>query len=101
MKFSVELKSENALNFLRRLGYAPEGVDPKTGEWRFSRPLRGARYPRFHIYLPPVQTNQKAFLNLHLDQKQPGYEGSSAHSGEYEGQLVETEAKRILSEASQ
>ena len=112
MKFSVELKNENALNFLRRLGYAPEGADPKTGEWRFSRALRGARYPRFHVYLPParnathsvaggpVQTNQKAFLNLHLDQKQPSYQGSSAHSGEYDGTLVEAEAKRISSAAS-
>ena len=101
MKFSVELKNENALNFLRSCGYAPEGQDPKTGEFRFSRALRGARYPRFHVYLPPVQTNQKAFLNLHLDQKQPSYEGSSAHSGEYEGTLVEAEAKRILSAALQ
>jgi hypothetical protein len=101
MKFLVELKNENALNFLRSCGYAPEGADPKTGEWRFSRALRGARYPRFHLYVNAPVHSQAITLSLHLDQKQPSYEGSSAHSGEYEGTLVEAEAKRILSAALQ
>ena len=100
MKFLVELKSETPLNFFRSCGYAPEGQDPKTGEFRFARPLRGARYPRFHLYVNAPVGNQTITLSLHLDQKQPSYEGSSAHSGEYEGTLVETEAKRILNAAS-
>lgn len=34
-------------------------------------------------------------LNLHLDQKQPSYQGSHAHSGEYKGALIEVEVARI------
>ena len=34
-------------------------------------------------------------LTLHLDQKQPSYKGTSMHAGEYSGELVEKEAKRI------
>ena len=34
-------------------------------------------------------------FNLHLDQKKPTYEGHVAHSGEYDGELVEEEAERI------
>jgi hypothetical protein len=97
MKFSIELKKETPLNFLRRCGYAPEGQDQKTGEFRFSRPLRGARYPRFHLYVNALVHSQTITLSLHLDQKQPSYQGSSAHSGEYDGALVEAETKRILS----
>ena len=99
MKFSIELKGQTTLNVLRRCGYAPEGQDQKTGEFRFSKPLRGARYPRFHAYC--VESAQRLIISLHLDQKQPSYEGSSAHSGEYDGALVEAETKRILSAAFQ
>jgi hypothetical protein len=34
-------------------------------------------------------------FNLHLDQKQPSYSGSRAHSGEYDGELVESEMERL------
>ena len=36
-------------------------------------------------------------INLHLDQKRPVYRGTSAHGGEYEGEVVEQEAARIIS----
>ncbi|MCH7552279.1 hypothetical protein IIB49_02720, partial [Patescibacteria group bacterium] len=52
-------------------------------------------YPRFHIYAK--EQEDTASLNIHLDQKQPSYEGSSAHSGEYEGSLIEQEVERIQS----
>jgi hypothetical protein len=34
-------------------------------------------------------------VNLHVDQKEASYEGTSAHGGEYEGPLVEQEMARI------
>lgn len=61
----------------------------KIGEMRFSRSLLGRRYPRFHLYC------RENSCNLHLDQKQPSYKGTTAHSGEYDGVLVEDEVERI------
>ena len=34
-------------------------------------------------------------MNLHLDQKEASYSGTSAHGGEYKGPLVEREMQRI------
>ncbi len=98
MKFNISLEKEHLPNILRKCGYAPEGTDERTGELRFSRSLRGRRYPRFHLYA--VTDEKEARLNLHIDQKQPSYQGSSAHSGEYDGTLVEQEVERIQSTAS-
>ena len=94
MKFQISLDNENLLVSLRKCGYAPEGRDPKTGELRFWKSVTGRRFPRFHLYA--VQQDNEATLNLHLDQKAPSYQGSAAHSGEYEGPLVEQEMQRIL-----
>lgn len=94
MKFSLNLASTTILSFLRESGYSPEGTDEKTGELRFARPLRGARYPRFHLYC-----TKEGRCALHLDQKQPSYNGTSAHSGEYNGPLVEQEVTRLNSPA--
>ena len=94
MKFNISLEKEHLLNIMRKCGYAPDGQDDKTGELRFFRSLLGRRYPRFHIYTK--EQNNAATLNLHLDQKQPSYQGSSAHSGEYDGPLIEREIERIL-----
>jgi len=93
MKFNLNPDPDTLSSFLRQAGYAPEGQDPRTGELRFTRSLTGRRYPRFHLYCHE-ETNS---CNLHLDQKQPSYQGNSAHSGEYEGTLVELEAERIVS----
>jgi len=95
MKINISLKKEHLLNIMRKCGYAPDTRDERTGELRFFRSLTGRRYPRFHIYA--LKQDNVAMLNLHLDQKQPSYQGSSAHSGEYEGSLVEQEAQRIQS----
>lgn len=80
---------------MRKCGYTPDGKDERTDELRFFRSLSGRRYPRFHLYATIL--DDEATLNLHVDQKQPSYQGSSAHSGEYDGPLVENEAQRILS----
>ena len=97
MRIEIALPKENILTVMRHCGYAPEGADESTGELKWTRPLIGRRYPRFHIYSRVSPDNTKATLELHLDQKQPSYEGSRAHSGEYDGLGVEREAKRILS----
>lgn len=95
MKFTIPLTSETLQNVLRTCNYTPDGSDSRTGELRFFKSARGGKYPRFHIYAR--QENNNATLNIHLDQKQVSYEGSSAHSGEYDGPLLEQEVARIQS----
>lgn len=97
MKFEITLKRGSISSFFRDCGYMPLGLDPKTQDLVFAKSLASGRYPRFHIY---CKTNPGSFVfsaNLHLDQKQPSYKGVSAHSGEYDGTLLESEAKRIQS----
>lgn len=89
MRFHLQ-QGENVAVFLRRKGYHSEGMDRRTGELRFARSLGRGAYPKFHLYC----TNEGS-CNLHVDHKAPSYEGSSAHSGEYEGEIVEGEAARI------
>lgn len=74
---------------MKSAGYFFEGSNMK--ELVYARPPHG--YPRFHIYLKIE--NENLVFNLHLDQKKPIYRGASAHAGEYQGQAVEDEAKRI------
>lgn len=109
MRFEAKFPKENFPLLMRRTGYAPEGTDEKTGEWRFSRYLGyggRSRYPRFHMYCSMRPKERTASCNLHIDQRQPSYNakryidtsrygGVSAHSGEYEGELVEEEVRRI------
>ena len=95
MKIEIPLPSGNILTVMRSYSYAPEGQDESTGEQKWVRSLVGRRYPRFHIYSRVSPDSTKAILELHLDQKQPSYEGSHAHSGEYDGPVVNREAKRI------
>ncbi len=80
------------VTFIRRLGYALErGHD--SGEISFARRVSGNAFPRFHIYYE--ERGDEILIKLHLDQKAPSYGGTSAHAGEYEGGVVETEGKRI------
>lgn len=103
MKFTLNgpLK-ETIHNFVRKAGYFSLGGNQET-ELDYIRPLAGrSGYPRFHLYLrkqdgstSSPQGGESWVFNLHLDQKKPIYEGTSAHSGEYDGPLVEQEATRI------
>ncbi len=77
---------ENLYNFLRKCGYAPFHDS-------YVKVLSASGYPRFHIYTS--QTDSQHILNLHLDQKRPSYGKETAHSGEYDGKVVEKEAERI------
>jgi len=94
MKIFIQGKfSENGRNLVRRCGYG-EFINPKTGEQSFTRRLGTSIYPQFHLYLNE-ESDKGIVLNLHLDQKKPTYAGSHAHGGEYDGEVVENEAKRI------
>lgn len=108
MKTTIKNNSgKNIINIMREAGYTPEArphrgrhlakKNLKTAEQSFVRILQGVPYPRFHVYLNEDQRTQEVFVNLHLDQKQPSYKGASAHSGEYEGDIIEQELKRIES----
>ncbi len=84
---------------MRKIGYHFQGEEKEKEEFIFTRPPKG--YPRFHIYLKiddstdSPQEIKNLIFNLHLDQKKPIYKGTTAHSGEYEGELVEKETERI------
>ena len=101
MKLIVRKKqlSEAPEIWLRRAGYAfiPERED---GERSWARRLSRDFYPRFHVYfIEQTDSKGEVFVtfNLHLDQKRPGYEGQSRHNAEYDGEVVENEAKRLQS----
>ncbi len=80
--------------FLRQAGY--QILENRRNEnISFVRRLSSDHYPRFHIYL---QNNQDSTIfNIHLDQKKASYQGQTAHSGEYDGELVKQEAMRLKS----
>ncbi len=78
--------------FIRRCGYA-KIIDRRMGKTSYAKRIHRDFYPRFHVY---IQTEGEAIIfNLHLDQKRPIYEGVTAHSGEYDGEVVEREGARI------
>ncbi len=63
------------------------------GDTSYIRRMTNGEFPRFHVY---VDVRSGGFqVNLHLDQKAPTYGDHTAHSGEYDGQIVEMEGKRI------
>lgn len=63
-------------------------------ETDFVRRITGQDFPRFHAYTH--MEGSSFIVNLHLDQKKPSYAGSGhAHGGEYDGNLIEEEIKRI------
>lgn len=93
MKIIIKNPTDYARNLLRRCGYAAF-EDPRTKENSFVKRLSSDFYPRFHVYAK--ENDEQLEINLHLDQKKPSYGfGTRAHAGEYEGDLVEAEAKRL------
>lgn len=80
-------------NLLRSCGYA-EINDRHSGETSYVRRLGPEFYPRLHAY--PEETKAGLQINLHIDMKRASYEGFTAHSGEYEGPLLDKEAERIM-----
>ena len=96
MKFKVKnKKGENIANFMRRAGYHFAGQSQDKNQLAFTHSLGSGSYPRFHIYLNQNKETGEVFINLHLDQKKPVYKGARAHNAEYEGEIIEKEARRI------
>lgn len=102
MKIIIEKALDSPLNILRRSGYAFLRKDERTGELSFIKRVSNGDYPRFHVYAKQDEKGNVQ-VNLHLDQKKASYEGTSAHSGEYESsenQWLEKEAEIIRREFS-
>lgn len=78
---------------LQEAGYH-EFYDRNTQKTSFIFRLGRSFYPRFHIYdtMLPVGVE----LDLHLDQKKSTLAKNSAHGGEYDGDQVEEETKRLM-----
>ena len=95
MRFQVKGPfKENVYNLMRKIGYTFQRKDDVKLDLVFVRPPSG--YPRFHIYLK--QEKDDLLINLHLDQKKPIYKGVTAHSGEYDTELIQQEKQRIINE---
>ena len=96
MKFVLKRPfKDNIYNLIRRIGYRFLKKNEEESEYNLIRPLERGGFPRFHIYLKVDSKTQNLIFNLHLDQKRPIYKGAPAHGGEYEGEIIETEAERI------
>ena len=93
MEFTIKNANETLANMARRIGYIP--TRQEDGEHSLVRKIEGEDYPRFHIYIEEDKDHNEFVFNLHLDQKLPSYTGTNAHSGEYKGEVIETEAERI------
>jgi hypothetical protein len=98
--FSIKIQ-ENIYNLMRHCGYSFERED--KDELVFCRILSTGQsgYPRFHAFIKINQVlrgtseQTSAVINLHLDQKKPIYQGTSAHSAEYDSATVQKEVERI------
>jgi len=101
MTIRIQNFKQNPVDFMRSCGYAFDREVQNNGGTEAScmRRLSGHDYPRYHAYIKKEETT--LVINLHIDQKKPSYEGSRAHSGEYEGDLVEREMERIQGFAEQ
>src|ERR1041385_4897898 len=92
MKLLIPKPKENISAVARRIGYVGQKTTPT--QIAFTRELGRGGFPRFHLYVSEKGKDNWVF-DLHLDQKKPVYEGQTAHSGEYDGELVTEEAQRI------
>ena len=92
MKLTIQT-TQTPYNLLHKAGYSIFR-DPNTRQTSYTRRLGTGFYPRFHIYVNREQNNGTE-LNLHLDQKRASYNNQTAHSGEYDSDLVKQEGERI------
>ena len=78
--------------FMRDAGYARKLNH--DGDESFVRRLTGVEFPRFHVYVQ-YDALPTTSLSIHIDQKEHTYGGVNAHSGEYEGKVIEHELWRL------
>lgn len=94
MNFEIHnLSGYNTESFMRKLGYkliAKEG----NGQLNFVREIGIGGYPRFHIYLREGNGGV-LYISMHFDQSRPVYKGATAHGGDYSGEILDEEKKRI------
>ncbi|MDD3487232.1 MAG: hypothetical protein PHF35_02555 [Candidatus Moranbacteria bacterium] len=95
MKFVIESPKTSVANFFRRAGYVFQKQN--DGEMAFVRKLTDQPFPRFHLFVRIV--DYKFQVNFHIDHKATSYDGTSAHSGEYDkdNELLKAEAGRLMS----
>ena len=93
----LKIKLPDPERSIKRAGYGAH-VDRRTHEKSYVRRLDRDLFPRFHVYVEDGGENWH--LNLHLDQRAPMYQGVTAHSGEYDGAVVEREMTRIVQHVS-
>jgi hypothetical protein len=97
MRFTLENYSRgNIVMMMRRAGYVLIGDYREDAEMSFVRTIDLDNYPRFHVYLRIFPQEQMVVFNLHIDQKRSVFKNYPDHGAEYEGEVVETEAERIL-----
>lgn len=99
MKISVNKKRMGQAPeiWLRQAGYVYL-PDRSGGQPSFARRLSRDFYPRFHVYFTETKKDdgqEMVTINLHLDQKKPGYAGYNRHNAEYDGEIVAQEAERL------
>ena len=95
MKFTIKNEKDNITTLTRKIGYHYLKKDEQKQEHVLMRSLETGGYPRFHLFLKINKETKEFDFSLHLDQKRPVYKGTPAHSGEYEGDVIEAEAERI------
>lgn len=94
MIFKIEHPKENAVNLMRRAGYAFQRQE--NMEMSFVRPLSQQGFPRFHVYTHMEKT--ALVISMHLDQKRETYGETTRHHGEYsEDGPLSDEARRVQS----
>lgn len=93
MKLKFRYQTDRPRELIRRCGYG-EGRNPRDGVFSYTRRLGSNPYPHFHVYIDELP--DFFVFNIHLDQKKPSYGGTSAHAGEYDGELVRAEARRLI-----
>jgi len=92
MRFKIKVKLEkNIVNLLRDCGYR---LHPKDQKSYIRSATNNGFYPRWHLYIK--EKDDIYIFNLHLDQKRASYSGQTAHSGDYDEDVVKAEAKRII-----
>lgn len=94
MKLTLKKLNRNNVPEIMRQGryrYMGQSGDQMS----FVRALGQNHYPRFHIYLKEDKSKKEVNVTLHLDQKNMSYKGSTAHSGDYDGNLLTEEAERM------
>jgi hypothetical protein len=97
MRFTLEnFSGGNIVMMMRRAGYVLIGDYMENAEMSFIKTITIDDYPRFHVYLRIHPDSQMVAFNLHIDQIRSVFKNYPDHGAEYEGEVVENEAERIL-----